>query len=584
MKDKCDPSLPPKLFWNNVKNLGISRSRTSTQIPFSPSQLNDYFCKNFCLRQDSFDENVFSHVDYNTDDFYFRNIDIKELWLSISSLKSSSVGIDNVSIRFIKLIFPIIGTNLLHLFNTILTHSKFPSQWKKSIIVPIPKVKHPSCFADFRPISILSSLSKVFERFMKDQIVSYLEKYSLFCEFQSGYRKAYSTATAVLKVTDDIRHNVDLDNFTILCLLDFSKAFDKVIHNRLCNKLVGNFRFSRSAALLILSYLSNRTQRVRVEGQDSEDALVVSGVPQGSILGPLLFCMYISDIKHAITHSRFHLYADDLQLYKSCSRNYVSIADCVRFINEDLDSIAEWSSVNGLKLNVSKTQSIVFNKKGMNDEDFPKLMLNNVEVSYSSSVKNLGIFLSDDLKWDIHIDSVCRRIFFLLRLLWKTTYFADVGLRRRLFLSYIFPHFLYADVVFYGMSGRCVDKLSRCFNSCIRYVFRLRKFDHISEFGNRLLGCGLLLYYDYRVCWFFKQLLKLNIPSYLFSKLSLSYNFNDNLRIIMDHRSSLCSNSSVFGKGIKMWNSLSLDTKRVNTRLLFLEKFLEERRKAVFVY
>lgn len=239
-------------------------------------------------------------------------------------------------------------------------------------------------------------------------------------------------------------------------------------------------------------------------------------------------------------------------------------------------NIAGWSSVNGLKLNGSKTQSIVFSKRGVKTDGFPKLVVCDVSTQYSTSVKNLGVLLSQDLKWDVHINSICKKVFYMLRTLWRVTQFAEAGLRRRLFLAYILPHFLYADAVFFGMSGRCRDKLRRCFRAGVRYVFRLRKFDHISEFEKRLVGCSLFSYLDFRACWFIKTLLKLKLPAYLYNKFVFSRNFNDNLRLNMEYRPAQCSNTSFFGKGIKMWNSLSLGTKRSKSRSVFLERFLED--------
>lgn len=574
LRDKCDPSLPSKQFWANVKNMGIGKRKEESSVAFSPVELNDHFGKSFNPGSVSYNDPT--DLNCKIDGFHFRAVEIDELWSGICSLKSSSLGLDNVDIRFIKLIFPIVGLHLLNFFNLVFTHSRFPTQWKKSIIIPIPKTKRPSCLGDFRPISILCSLSKVFEKLMKNQMLLYLNSNSLFCELQSGYRKCHSTSSAVLKVVDDIRVGIDSGKLTFLCLLDYSKAFDTVIYDTLCRKLADKFDFSMSAILLIHSYLTGRTQTVRVNGEYSDEACVSSGVPQGSVLGPLLFCLYIADVESVIKHSSFHLFADDLQLYRSCDFNSESISSCVSHINEDLTNIAKWSSDNGLRLNGSKTQSIVFSKRGIDTYDFPKLVVNDVQIQYSSSVKNLGVLLSHDLKWDAHVNSVCKKIFFMLRTLWRVTHFADAGLRRRLFLSYILPHFLYADVVFFGMSGRCRDKLLRCFKAGIRYVFRLKKFDHISEFENRLVGCSLFSYLDFRVCWYIKTLLQLKLPSYLYNKFVFSREFNVNLRLNMEYRPSYCSNSSFFGSGVKMWNALSLRTRRSASRSVFFERYLED--------
>lgn len=549
-------------------------------LPFSPGQFNQHFGHNFSNKSEELVSN--GGTDENGDGFYFRGIDILELWSAISSIKSLAVGFDDINIKFVRLIFPIISDRLLHIFNVILTNSRFPSLWKKSIIIPVPKVKLPTNVSDFRPISILSSLSKAFERIMCWQMTEYLEKNSLFSVFQSGFRKKHSTSTALLKVTDDIRVNADAKKLTFLCLLDFSKAFDMVIHGRLYNKLVSSYGFSKSAASLVFSYLTGRLQMVRVNDEVSDETLVTSGVPQGSILGPLLFSLYIADVSDIIRYSSFHLYADDLQIYRASLNDPNSISDCVQLLNNDLDGVVLWADANGLKLNADKTQSIVLYKSVINTSNFPNLTVGNFIIPYSSKVKNLGLLISCDLKWDAHVDSVCRKIFFSIRSLWKITQFANDELRRRLVVSFVFPLFLYADVVLFGMSKRCQQKLERCFNACIRYVYKLRKYDHLSFFRDRIIGCGLSVYLDFRACWFIGQLLRSRIPGYLFDKISLSFNYATNFRLILRRNNAQCSNSSIFVKGLRLWNSLPLSIKVISSRAVFLDRYLDWRRRDVY--
>lgn len=171
----------------------------------------------------------------------------------------------------------------------------------------------------------------------------------------------------------------------------------------------------------------------------------------------------------------------------------------------------------------------------------------------------------------------------MLRTLWRVTQFADCELRRKLFLSYLFPHFIYADVVLFGMSKGCLNKLNRCFNACVRYVFKLKKFDHISSFSDRLIGCQLSTYFDFKICWFIKQLLRSKSPSYLFNKIFLSPNYDGNLRLILRHNNSCCSNLSFFVKGIRLWNSLPLCLRKVESRVVFFDRFVDMRRNTLYV-
>lgn len=177
---------------------------------------------------------------------------------------------------------------------------------------------------------------------------------------QSGYRPGHSVKTAMIKICDDIGLALDRGNSVIMILLDFSKAFDTISHSLLCKKLQNNFNFYKDAVDLISSYLKNRKQAVFSNDMLSSFLDVSSGVPQGSVLGPILFSLYINDLPHNIKHCQVHLFADDVQLYLNCNKSDLNMV--ANIINEDLECIRAWSERNLLKLNAKKTNALLISR------------------------------------------------------------------------------------------------------------------------------------------------------------------------------------------------------------------------------
>jgi len=259
----------------------------------------------------------------------------EEVVTAISRVKSNALGLDGISLKFLKLLLPAVTPCITHIFNTILSKSIFPRVWKVSRVLPFPKKRNPSERSDYRPIRILPSLSKAIELLMRDQIVQFLDRHKLLNEFQSGFRPAHGTTTALLKISDDVQMARERRLVSILLLLDFSKAFDSVIHSLLCAKLSGLYRFGASAVNLVKSYLSYRYQAVWANNILSDSVPLLRGVAQGSVLGPLLFSLFINDHPLSVRFCNHHMYADDVQLYLSCDPS--NIADGIKLMNEDLE-------------------------------------------------------------------------------------------------------------------------------------------------------------------------------------------------------------------------------------------------------
>lgn len=292
-------------------------------------------------------------VDRGAANFNFRHTNTDEVCRKIYEIHTNATGVDEIPISFIKLLCPFILPVLTHLFNAIIDAQSFPESWKKAIITPIPKVANPIQPKDFRPISVLPAISKVLEKIMLDQITDHIDNSNapLLAKYQSGYRKGYSTTTAMAKIVHDIYSNFDDNRCTVMVLVDFSLAFNCVNHRILEIKLREEFQFSQAACDLVSSFLAQRKQAVRLGSTVSAEHDVLDGTPQGSSLSALLFSLYINSLPSSLK-CKYHLYADDLQVYISGPSSDVD--SLVNSINEDLQVITTWAEANHLSPNPKK--------------------------------------------------------------------------------------------------------------------------------------------------------------------------------------------------------------------------------------
>jgi len=271
---------------------------------------------------------------------------------------------------------------------------------------------HPN-MNNYRPISNLPFLSKILENVAASQLRSYLNANGLFEPFPSGFRSSHSTGTALLRVVNDILLSMDSGLINILILLDLSSAFDTVCHEILISRL-SDIGITGSALSWLISYISDRKYYITIQGYKSATAPVSQGVPQGSVLGPLLFIIYISPLGDIIRmHGlQFHCYADDIQIYLTTSSDRPSLPDSLTACIRD---IKHWMSLNYLKLNNNKTEILMIGSATSVKRMDLSFEIDRVHVKPSSSVRNLGVVFDSSLSFASHISSVVKNSFFHLR-------------------------------------------------------------------------------------------------------------------------------------------------------------------------
>ena len=283
-------------------------------------------------------------------------------------------------------------------------------------------------------------------------------------------------------MTEDIREAMDRRELTVLTLLDFSKAFDTVDHDLLKQKLK-HLYLSDIAVMWFDSYLRERQQHVSLNNRSSSWLCVKVGVPHGSVLGPLLFSIYINNVSTVLKYCRYHLYADDLQIYLHSLPD--SLNDCVTKLNADLLAIFNWSSRFGLNLNPIKSQAILLGQQRLlttiDMSILPNIVINNVTIPYTSSVLNLGLFLDSNLNWETQVKHICRKTFSILYSLRRLKNFLPIPLKQTLVQNLVLPHFDYCDIVYSDLNVNLSQRLQRVHNACIRFIFNARRYDHFNN-------------------------------------------------------------------------------------------------------
>lgn len=575
--------------WRDLEMLNIKKSRKNT-IPNDlkyADNLNKYFANSIPLMPT--DQNVInyynSNIIQNIETFTFRLISEFDVQKILYAIKTNALGHDGLNIIVLLMCCPHILPYITHILNFCLENNIFPDAWKQALILPIPKNNNPTEFKDLRPISILPTLSKVLEREVESQLREHVTKFNILPDMQSGFRPLHSCETALLNITDDILRGTDEKKATVLVLIDFSKAFDTIDHKILLAvlKFVG---VSNETLNFFRSYLTGRTQRVKADNSVSAPLDVLSGVPQGSILGPLLYTLYTSEFQKSVKHCQMHLYADDTQLYLSFDPS--QCLEAMDKINQDIVSLLEKSKSHSLNINATKTSVLVFGQPNVRSEVSERILINidGHNVSPTVKAKNLGLIFDSSLRFKPHINNCIRLAYMNLKMIYSNRYYLSQKVKTILCESLVLSRFNFADTVY----GPCIDaddnrRIQVVQNACLRLIFGVRRRQNISHklpelgwlnmSGRRLLHSACL----------FHKIVTNKIPKYLNKKISYRtdvHNINIRFKGTLTpplHRTEMFKRSFSY-QITKVYNSVppSIKSKTVSTYKNSYKKFLLSQR------
>lgn len=518
-------SCPSNLLWSHLKSVNLIPSKI-TKLPHDLSdveKINSHFIQsvpqlpfNNALEM-FYNSNVKNSI---TSFLNFTEVTEIQVLNIISSMKSKATGHDGINISTISLCVPHILPHLTHVVNFCIKNSVFPEEWKKAYVVPVPKTSKPNSYSHIRPISILPTFSKILEKILHKQLDEHLIRNEIIPATQSGFRRGYSCCTSLLNITDDIFAASDQGKLTMLILLDYSKAFDTLNHNLL--KSILHYTGSSDNALKLLSnFLNNRSQSVTYCGKISSFKNLTCGVPQGSILAPLLFSIYISSFASICDSCTPHYYADDCQLLLSF---YPSEAEqAIAAVNSDLAKIYEVSTQHCLVLNGSKSTFILFGRKRdrteFQQQKF-RLEVNAEAINHASTVNNLGLIMDEDLRFTKHISNCLKKAYLGLRTIYHHRQFLNKNNKIKLCEALVLSHLNYCDVV-YGSSiySSDVGRIQKLQNGCLRLIFGIRKYEHISHTFRDINWLNMLNRRRLHAATLFFKVLSHKAPQYLYKRI-----------------------------------------------------------------
>ena len=403
----------------------------------------------------------------------------------IQTCPSKHCSLDPLPTSLLKANVNVIAPTLTRIINLSLESATVPADMKSALITPVLKKTSLDSneLMNYRPISNLSFVSKLLERHIAADLRCYIDENTLLDPFQSAYRPRHSTETALVRIHDDIMQALDRKKGVILVLLDLTAAFDTVDHSMLLQQLY-SIGIRESALAWLTSYLSDRTLAIKIGDVVSRQQRLDCGIPQGSVLGPLLFtiyCMPISSIfaKHGVN---YHMYADDTQLYVEFPRNRPTDAEnAAHRIGNCVTDLKRWLTDHQLLLNESKTEAIAFNVPSCKvPPAITDINICGCDITLQQTVRDIGVVLDSGLDMSAQVSRMCQSAYFQLHNIAKIRHCLTVNACKTIVHALVTSKLDYGNAVLFGINGRLLNKLQMTQNSAARLIMRQRRRDHIT--------------------------------------------------------------------------------------------------------
>lgn len=407
-----------------------------------------------------------SSIIRNAESIFLNPADEPEVFRTFMSLKNSSaLDIDNLQIGPIKFVLEHLAPVLVYIFNLAVESGEFPREMKRSRVSVLFKGGDKNVLGNYRPISIIPVFAKGFEKMLHIRLSNFFTRNDIISDAQFGFRKGRSTESALLRLKEIILDHIENKFFTLGLFIDFTKAFDSIDHSTLLHKLE-IYGVRGTPLALIKSYLSERSQCVCLGNHHSSSLPISRGVPQGSVLGPLLFNVFINDIVNINTSAKFIIYADDATVLFSGADTDTLVESCNNFFC----NITSWSLSNKLKINPKKTKVIIFRARNKVLNLKQDIMCADQKIDIVEEHKILGVTFSSHLSWDSHVNDLCKKLSFTTGALSRCREILPTNIKVKIYQALFQSHINYCSLVWLTTTQRNINKILLLQKKAIRHI------------------------------------------------------------------------------------------------------------------